>query len=206
MNQSVPLSLPDKVHMKWELTSVSSILPYHDKGLIKSYCREGCEKYNQNWSCPPHSPSFSQLSQGFHHIFLLVLYIESQNQEPIFTRDYEIIKRLSETITNSINTHLDGQIISGNSCELCEYCTLLIQKPCAYPNSMKYNFTSLGFNMAALSEEILYHKLIWPQTPNQDVYISCFSGILLPKKHAGPNQRINVKNLLAGLIQNQEIQ
>lgn len=168
------------IHIKLGYYPVKEINHYCKKEVTLPYCIQGCSNYNKNWSCPPNSPDFIEHASNYSSILLMLGYVSldhfklSDKNESVML-GYNLVKNfLLERIIN-LEESLKGVAIPGACCELCQSCP---NKGCVKPDRMRYNFTSLGMQMAELSKDIFDHNLLWTKEEVIPEYISCFGGVL----------------------------
>ena len=175
--------LPDGVFVKQRILHVNEVRHFEDKAFTLEFC-QSCPNYNKIWVCPPFAPTFGELSKNYDHLHLAVFYIYMDSiaeEEDKINTGYKKVKTSGNQFMATLEQNLNGLLITGNHCEICRLCTIVNKKPCSYPDKMRYNFTSLGLNMAGISKNLLNHPLQWPEKGNTPKYISSFAGVLLKK-------------------------
>ena len=75
---------------------------------------------------------------------------------------------------------LSGSIsLSAGSCTLCkEGCTRLEDKPCRFPDKMRYSIESLGGNVGTTLSDLMEIELEWIQEGRMPSYFVLVSGLL----------------------------
>lgn len=92
-----------------------------------------------------------------------------------------ILKSKSDKIARIFENKLSGIMMSNGSCRLCKPCNKKKELSCKRPNDMRYSMESLGLNVEQISEDFLYHKLLWYRDKTAPKYSSVLTGILTNK-------------------------
>ncbi len=157
------------------------IRKYQDQEKFMAYCRE-CPNYNTLWSCPPLSFDANELLKGFNYIQLVavkVIYDEKtirsadtpEKVKEITTNSLrEVRTRLAESML-SLEQEFPGSIsLSSGGCQLCEHCKRLDNLPCCLPEKMRHSLDSFGFDLTAITAELLQIELKWPKNGLPEYY------------------------------------
>lgn len=173
------------IHAKSIVVPAKDLLSYENKHVFDRLCRIGCVNFNKKWSCPPYSPSYSKLSDGYSNLLLILLYSYLdqfdyiQNKYTKVRAGNVILKSLAERSLRHLEKIFDGIMISNGSCRLCRPCTLKLGKTeCKRPEKMRYSMESLGLNVIKISTDYFDHKLLWYRKKEVPLYTSVVSGLL----------------------------
>jgi predicted metal-binding protein len=169
---------------------------YFELEKIRSFCKEDCRNYNKLWSCPEYS--FDELTFLRQYKYMLVIgskyYFSDEEREQHKNDPQEYCidvlwrgrcmmqKKLLafEAETKDYNTMT---LIPG-SCPLCEEknipCTRPENKPCRYPDEMRYSLESMGFYASRISQYDLGIELKW-SVDDLPEYMVMLSGIMCEK-------------------------
>lgn len=149
--------------------------------FFENYCRpetflplcKDCPDYGRAWSCPPEPPD-REIYKKFQIAMLLgvkVIYskealeralISPEETEAVRVESYGYVKRrVIETLLALERQFPPSLTIAAGRCELCERCTRLDGLPCRKPESLRYSFSALGFDLGKISEELLETPLLW---------------------------------------------
>lgn len=149
--------------------------------LFEKYCEparilplcEACPDYGRVWSCPPDGPG-TALIRAFKTAVILgvkLSYTETalaralvspEETEAVRVESYGFVKRqVIETLLQLEKLFPPSQTIAAGRCELCAQCARLEGLPCRKPESLRYSFSALGFDLGRVSEELLHTPLLW---------------------------------------------
>ena len=73
---------------------------------------------------------------------------------PVKTAFHDAMLTVEQKIPDSI-------MLSSGGCTLCSECTRPKGEPCRQPDRMRYSLDSFGFDLSAITEELLGIKLLW---------------------------------------------
>ena len=161
----------------------NSIDNYLDVDFIHTLCSTGCVNYNKKWSCPPHSPSYKDLSAGWEHLFILYARMMLSQFSYVKT-DYLKVKAANSILKSRADKFLRymktkyGRNISTGSCRLCKPCKYKIGLPCAHSELMTYSFEAMGVDVGRLVIELFHKPLLWYKPNNLPEYTSVVCGLL----------------------------
>lgn len=154
---------------------------YQDQEKFMAYCKE-CPNYSTLWSCPPLQFTANELLQDFNYINLIavkVIYTEEtiksavtpEKVKEITTNSLREVKtRLAETVLD-LEGEFSGSIgLASGGCHLCVDCTRPDDLPCRIPEKMRYSLDSFGFDLTAITAELLQIELKWPQNGLPEYY------------------------------------
>jgi predicted metal-binding protein len=157
------------------------IQKYQDREKFMAFCKE-CPNYNNLWCCPPLQFDANELLQGFTDINLVavkVIYdeetIKSANTaekiKEITRRTLREVKdKLADTML-SVEREIPGSIgLASGGCYLCERCNRKDDLPCQQPEKMRYSIDSFGFDLTAITSDLLQIELKWPKDSLPEYY------------------------------------
>jgi predicted metal-binding protein len=173
------------INAKSLVVPAKSLIDYENKSKFTNMCKAGCKNYNNNWSCPPFSPSYTQLAVGYSNLLLLLLYC-NLDQLSYINDEYskvsvgnDILKSVTDKSLRQMEQIYDGVMISNGSCRLCKTCTRKLKmNKCKKPAEMRYGMGSLGLNVDKISSELFEHELSWYRKNHAPLYISAVSALL----------------------------
>lgn len=160
----------------------------NEKEFIK-YCK-ACANYKQKWSCPDYDFSPMNIWQKYDKLFLLgrkIIYDESLLNKTYSPDEIKSImndsltnerSKLDEIILTKEKTTPNSLALYAGSCTLCPSCTRSEQKPCRFPEKMRYSVESLGGNAALLTEQLLNVPLKWGKDGKLPEYFTLVCGLL----------------------------
>ena len=151
--------------------------------MVARYCKpevfiescKACPDYGRVWSCPPGVPSAAEFLAGYRTACLAGIKVKyskktiemSQNlsdkELDDFRRStYGKVKSAMNDSFLEIEKAIPGSVsVAAGRCERCPKCARLEGKPCRFPDKMRYSFSALGFDINAMSDELLRTKLLW---------------------------------------------
>ena len=151
------------------------------------YCKE-CECYNKKWSCPEYRFNVTEYWEKFKYINIIgnkiifnddVLEIERTDEElkefmkQVLEKEKQ---KLAEILYEIESKYLGSISLSAGSCHLCHVCERIYERPCKYPDKMRYSMESLGANVGKTCSKLLRVELLWAEEnklPKYFVLISC---------------------------------
>ena len=157
-------------------------------------CCKKCGNYEKIWSCP--SYDFDPEDYWKKYQTFQIVGIKIYLPEELLTQNYEEEER-NEMIKSIIFPHkqeLDSQLLMkekqihgsialcAGSCQNCspEECTRLEDKPCRYPERMRYSIESLGGNVGLTVTKYLKQELLWMEAGKLPEYFILVGGLLIP--------------------------
>lgn len=154
---------------------------YRHQEKFIAFC-QNCHNYNTRWSCPPLHFDVAQFLTNFNHILIVgikIIYdrntIESANTltkvKEITTHSLRIEKqKLSEQML-CMEKQLPGSVsLSSGGCSLCELCQRCNSLPCKYTDKMRHSLDSFGFDLSAITCDLLDIKLLWSKDRLPEYY------------------------------------
>lgn len=145
---------------------------YQDRAKFIAYCRE-CPRYDTVWSCPPLSfdadvylKRFSWVSVVGAKIVLSKKVIEAADTaEKVKDTGWKIISKVKLELEDKMR-HLEGQVsgsvaLSSGGCNLCKECSRKEGKPCRMPEKMRHSLDAFGFDLSAITKDMLGIEILW---------------------------------------------
>lgn len=145
---------------------------YRDVERIGQYCLP-CPGYGKSWSCPPFDFDARTMSDGFKTVKLMATTIAFDESERIACKTAEQAARVGRQAMAEVWQWLLPQLyemereIPGSRCftfrcVLCpEGCTRPQGKPCRHPDKMRHSLESVGFDIEAMTRDLLDIHLEW---------------------------------------------
>lgn len=161
---------------------------FENKQLFCELCQTGCRNFNQKWSCPPHSPTFSAIAHTWSYLY--VVYIRApmapfgniKNKYLQIKAANSMLKSRADRFVRHLAEQYPGRYISTGSCRLCKPCKIKMDMPCARPDLMAYSFEALGINVSALVDHCFTTPLLWYKDGSVPIYSSVVCGLLSNQK------------------------
>lgn len=175
-----------------------------DKELFLRMCQNGCKNFNNKYSCPPFSPSFEKVTVGCKNMLVIMLKMDTSQADKY--NEYHrlrignaILKSRIEKIMRNLETRTGGKYIGTGSCGLCRPCQKKLNKPCKYPDRMRYSLESLGVDCNNLAKKLFGKELFWFRNGKAPTYTSVICG--LPLKNMTKKQDVieELKKILVNI-------
>ena len=145
---------------------------YRDVERIGAFCQQ-CPGYGKTWSCPPFDFDPRTQSDGFSQVMLMGTTIEFDEEtrtacktaEQSTATGREAIQEVWKTLLPRLyemERNTPGSRCFTFRCMLCpEGCTRPEGKPCRHPEKMRHSLESVGFDIEAMTREMLTIELEW---------------------------------------------
>lgn len=142
-HQGVSDHLLDQLHEKGKKYGLESVIAFGiDEIVLANWvllkCRYGCSQFNSNWSCPPATPTITEVRELMKEYTTALLLVGSQTCSQ-FYRDTnrkrtDQVRYWKGTVSLERHLFLEGYdkafgLVSG-ACSLC--------KACAYPENCRF--------------------------------------------------------------------
>lgn len=147
------------------------ITDFQDRERFLDFCKE-CHNYNKRWSCP--SLSFDEndflLNYKNAHLISTRVIFNKEVRESIRGEDInkvsndtikEVRNMLSDALLSLEGTYPSSISIVSGGCNICKECTRTYNKPCFYPEKMRYSLNTFGFDISKLLTELFHIELKW---------------------------------------------
>ena len=161
---------------------------YQDRAKFITYCRE-CPRYDTVWSCPPLSfdadeylKRFSRLSVVGAKIVLSQKVLEAADTaEKVKDTGWKIISKVKLELEDKMR-QLEGQVsgsvaLSSGGCNLCKECSRKEGKPCRMPEKMRHSLDAFGFDLSAITKDMLGIEILWCRDRLPD-YFTLIHGLM----------------------------
>lgn len=145
---------------------------YRDVERIEAFCKQ-CPGYGKTWSCPPFDFDPRTVSDGFKTVTLMGTTIEFDEQtraacmtaEESSVMGREAMAQVWKTVLPRLyemERDNPGSRCFTFRCSLCpEGCTRPEGKPCRHPEKLRYSLESVGFDIVAMTRDLLGIDLEW---------------------------------------------
>lgn len=158
---------------------------FQEKERFLNFCKE-CHNYNRRWSCP--SLSFDEnflLNYKYAHLISTKVVFKKEVRESVRGEDInkvsnetikEVRNKLSTALLSLEETYPSSRSIVSGGCNICKECTRIYNKPCIYPDKMRYSLNTFGFDISKLLTELFNIELKWgtDKLPEYYTLVSAF--------------------------------
>lgn len=165
---------------------------YVDVETFLQACK-ACPNYEKIWSCPSYDFDVIEYWKKYSTLELVAIKIifdetvagkqlTKEEQEEITKNSiWEVKAQLAAELYEKENAVPGSISLSAGSCTLCkEGCTRLEDKPCRFPDKMRYSIESLGGNVGTTLSDLMEIELEWIQEGSMPSYFVLVSGLLRP--------------------------
>ena len=165
--------------MKYTLTTREATIAaddfihrYRDVERIRQYCLE-CPGYGKAWNCPPFDYDPRTVSDGFGTVKLMATIIEFDEPTRAACTTPQQATRVGKQAMNEVWQTLlprlyemeresPGSRCLTFRCVLCpEGCTRPEGLPCRHPERLRHSLESVGFDVVAITRDLLGIDLEW---------------------------------------------
>ena len=161
---------------------------YQDKEKYMAYCRE-CPRYDTVWSCPPLDIDSEVYLSRFEWINVVGAKInlerhvieDGDTADKIKDQGWRIVSEVKlrmEEKLRKLERELPGSIsLSSGGCNLCRECSRKAGQPCRLPDKMRYSLDAFGFDLSAITQDMLGIEIQWCRDRLPD-YFTLVHGIM----------------------------
>ena len=154
------------------LAASELIARYRDVERIGAFCRQ-CSGYGKKWNCPPFDFDPCIVSDGFKTATVMGTTIEFDEPTRVACTTAEqssaVGRKAMEEVWKDVLPRLyemerqsPGSRCFTFRCSLCpQGCTRPEGKPCRHPDMMRYSLESVGFDIVAMTRDLLGINLEW---------------------------------------------
>lgn len=147
------------------------VAAYQDREKYLAYCRE-CENYGTKWSCPPLGFDTEIFLAPYRYVTVAAVQMvfregvvsstPAERVKEVTLQTIMPIKAWFHEAMLKVEREVPGSVtLSSGGCSLCRACTRPKGGACRRPERMRYSLDSFGFNLSAITEELLGIKLLW---------------------------------------------
>ena len=144
---------------------------YQNQEKYLAYCRE-CDNYDAKWSCPPMGIDTVEFLSPYSYVTVAAVQMIYHEDVVVSTPEDRVkditlgtimpVKTAFHDAMLDAEREVPGSItLSSGGCTLCRHCTRPGGKPCRQPSRMRYSLDSFGFDLSAITEDLLGIKLLW---------------------------------------------
>lgn len=167
------------------------ICRYRDVERFDAYCRE-CPGYGKSWNCPPFDFDPRTRSDGFATVRLMGTTIEFDENtraackmaEQSAAMGRKAMAQVWQTLLPRLyemESNVPGSRCFTFRCVLCpEGCTRPQGKPCRHPDMMRHSLESVGFDITAMTKDLLGIDLEWSTDGSLPKRITLVTAIFIP--------------------------
>lgn len=147
---------------------IQELLFHYDFEKVVGYCK-ACPKYDKIWSCPSFDFSTYDYLNKFSSaiiysgeiIFdLSTIHDDDQSikRRQIFDHGRKAFREFLMTVEKQYD---ESEALIAGHCFLCEQCTRINGKKCAYPKEIRYSLEGMGIEVGNLLKTTLNQELRW---------------------------------------------
>lgn len=140
-----------------------------DRPNTLAACRQGCPQYAKNGGCPPFSPDFTTLREGYPYgviVFARIYTRDNPLPDDGFKTHWGCVEKLLSHIMHQIGDtgkeHLGGVVLGTGECIGCHSCNFKSGSAiCTHPARRTFSMESTGILVGDLVEQQLGFQLQW---------------------------------------------
>ena len=145
---------------------LSTSLITSQSAFFNNLCQSGCRNYGQKYSCPPHSPKFTDFIRKAPPQALVICYkmpLSYYSELSVYNRIRAGNSILKSLIDKELMQYRQkGYLVAGSgSCRACRTCGLKTDEPCRKPHKRIYSLEALGVDVDALVKDSFGFPLQW---------------------------------------------
>ena len=161
---------------------------YRDVERIAGYCRQ-CPGYGKCWACPPFDFDPATVTDGFKSVTVMGAIIEFDEATRAACTSADQGRAMGKHAMDEVWKTLLPQLYKMEReapgsrcftfrCVLCpEGCTRPEGKPCRHPELMRYSLESVGFDLVAMTRDLLGIDLEWSTDGQLPKHITIISAL-----------------------------
>lgn len=167
---------------------------YRDVERIRQFCL-ACPAVGLAWNCPPFDFDPCSVSDGFDRVKVMGTTIEFDEEtragcktaEQSALMGREAIQEVWKTLLprlHEMERQSPGSRCFTFRCSLCpEGCTRPEGKPCRHPDMMRYSLESVGFDIEAMTRDLLGIDLEWSTDGSLPKHITLVTALFTREKY-----------------------
>lgn len=165
-----------------EERTMEELKPYFHPEVFLEYCK-ACQHYSRIWTCPPYNFDIAKMLGDYKYSYIIgsKLYIKELGagfKELLNNRDMDYVTgEIYKAARRVLDEKLVGfeknrtLVLFAGRCLACSSCTRDMQLPCIHGEKAHYSLESLGYNVSAISEDILGDKILWAKDSLPEYFI-----------------------------------
>jgi predicted metal-binding protein len=155
-----------------QIVSAQALMRHHEPARIHGYCAT-CPQHGRVWSCPPFERLPLNDFKPWDHAVLVCQKVwtrPSDLRAEIETGRARMIERFHESrigfralLLEMERRHPDTTALVAGHCQVCAECTRAEGLQCRAPEAVRYSLEAVGFDVAAVAENLAGQKILWPK-------------------------------------------
>ncbi|MDR1885370.1 MAG: DUF2284 domain-containing protein [Synergistaceae bacterium] len=160
---------------------------YRSAEKFMALCRD-CPSYGRNWACPPFDLDVGDYLKKFDYAYVFGVKIVHPAEAVREAVTYEKFMEYSAGVFRGVKGVLSellraleekfpgGAGASAGCCDSCSLCARGGGRPCRHPDRPRRSLESLGFDVGAISEDMLGTRLLWTKDalPEYQMFVNGF--------------------------------
>lgn len=173
---------------KATLAADEFISRYRDVERIRQYCLE-CPGYGKSWGCPPFDFNPETVADGFKSVTVMGTMIEFDEPARSACTTAEESARVGREAMGQVwekllprlyemeRQHAGSRVFTFR-CVLCpEGCTRPQGLPCRHPDRLRHSLESVGFDVEAITRDLLGIDLEWSRNGSLPRYLTLVTAL-----------------------------
>lgn len=173
------------------ISAEECISRYRDVDRILSYCKQ-CPGYGKTWNCSPFDFDPASVTNGFKSVTVTGTTIEFDEETRAACETPEQSAATGREAMHEVMNTLLPQLYEQERqepgsrcftfrCVLCpEGCTRPTGKPCRHPELMRHSLESVGFDLVAMTRDLLGINLEWSNDGTLPKHLTLVTALFHP--------------------------
>ena len=168
---------------------IEKLSEYQDIPKFEAFCMQ-CPNYGKKWACPPHFFDIKSFFGKRKHAHIIALKVpteafagKSENRD-VWALAKEISDRarleFDELLLDAEKRFPGSLALFAGTCANCpeNICPREKGLPCVRPEKTRQSLESLGYDVAAISEEKLGIKMLWAKDGKLPPYLTLVGALI----------------------------
>ena len=161
---------------------------YRDVERIGTYCQQ-CPTYGKSWGCPPFDFDPCTVSDGYKVVKLMGTTIEFDEETRAECKTADQSARVGREAMGEVwktllprlyemEREVPGSRCFTFRCFLCpEGCSRPLGQPCRHPDRLRHSLESVGFDIVAMTRDLLGIELEWSTDGSLSKHITLITAL-----------------------------
>ena len=149
---------------------------------VRYICQTQCPMYNTTWACPPAVGTVEECKArclSYPEALMMTSITEVSDianlEETLATRGPH--EELTRQVRDMIAAQgVETRALSTEACAICQHCAYP-DAPCRHPDRVRPSLEAFGFDIGAISSELLHNELKWSRDGQLPEYFTLVSAL-----------------------------
>lgn len=178
-----------KAPLKIFSAKIGSLSKYRDIPKFEAFCMQ-CPNYGRKWACPPFPSGAESFFGGRTHAHIMAMKVSTESAPNIagVRGAWELAKEITDgarmefdrLLLDAEKKHAGSIALFAGTCANCPEtpCPRKSGRPCPRPDKMRHSLESIGYDVAAISEELLGIKMLWAKDGQLPPYLTLVGALI----------------------------